>query len=83
MIQRHHKALKFHTAYNIVIWLIFFILVIMAHDITLTLSVLFTLFYIVGNGIIHANSNELSRDTLIEYFLVSVIVLILIIGSLN
>jgi hypothetical protein len=77
----HRKSLKFHSIYSIAISIIFLVIIASVKDITLGAATVFLLLYIVGNGIIHTKNNELARDTLIEYALVSAIVLIIILGA--
>jgi uncharacterized membrane protein YagU involved in acid resistance len=77
----HHKSLKFHTMYSIVISVIFLVIITSVRDITLGAAMIFLLLYIIGNGIIHIKNNELTRDTLIEYLLVSTIVLVIIFSA--
>lgn len=79
----HHKSLKFHTLYSIALSIILLAVIVMVRDITLGITMFLLLAYIVGNGIIHSKKNELQRDTILEYIIVSVIVLIVIIGALR
>ncbi len=80
MKKQHYKKLKFHTIFSIIISLLFLTILLVNRDITLGVAMLFLVAYIVGNGIIHVRHNELKRDTILEYIIVSVIVLVLIIG---
>lgn len=83
MKKLHHPSLKFHTIYSLALSVILFAVLLYVRDITLGVAVLFLTLYIAGNGIIHAKHNELKRDTLVEYTLVAVIVLIVIIGLVH
>jgi len=83
MRKKHHASLKLHTIYTIALALTFGMVLYFAQDVTLGISMMFLLFYIAGNGIIHARKNVLHRDTLLEYILVSAIVLALIIGYIS
>jgi hypothetical protein len=67
--------------YSIVISVIFLVIITSVRDITLGAAMIFLLLYIIGNGIIHIKNNELTRDTLIEYLLVSTIVLVIIFSA--
>jgi len=49
---------------------------------TLSLALLFLVLYIAGNGMIHNRNNTLSKDAIIEYILVSLVVLVIIIEAL-
>jgi len=79
----HHKSQKFHTIYNIIICSIFVIIIIFFHDISLIASTIFLLFYVTGNGLIHATKNELNRDTILEYMILSIIALIILVNTFS
>jgi len=79
----HHKSLKFHTLYTAAISIIFLIVILFAREITLFTTSIFLILYIIGNGIIHTIKNELKRDTVIEYIIVSTIILVIAIGTIN
>lgn len=83
MRKKHHASLKLHTIYTLVLAVTFGVVLYFTQDLTLGISMVFLLFYVVGNGIIHARKNVLHRDTLLEYILVSAIVLALIIGYIT
>lgn len=78
MKKQHHKSLKIHTIYNLIIAVIFIAVIIIKSEIALIISALFLLFYIAGNSIIHANKNVLNRDILIEYLILSIIATIVL-----
>jgi hypothetical protein len=80
MKKKHHSSLKFHTIYSIVVSIIFLVIILLIRDITLGLTMTFLVLYIVGNGIIHAKKNELNHDVLLEYIIVSIIVLVIAIS---
>jgi hypothetical protein len=80
MKKKHVASLKFHTIYSIIIAAIFVLVIIFVRNILFAAAAGFLLLYIVGNGIIHAKKNELTRDTLLEYILIAAIVLVVIIG---
>lgn len=82
MKKAHYSSLKFHTIYNLTLATVFVIITLIMRDVTLALALLFLFLYIAGNGIIHSRNNTLSRDTLIEYVLVSLVVLVIIIEAL-
>lgn len=77
---KHHKSLKFHTAYSIFLAVVFIVIIALVHEVSLGVSMGFLAFYVIGNGIIHAKKNELNQDSVVEYVLVSAIVLVLIVG---
>ena len=79
----HHKSLKFHTIYSVVLSVVFLLIIVLINQATLAATMIFLLLYIIGNGIIHTRKNELTRDAVIEYILVSIIVLIVILGAIN
>lgn len=83
MKKKHHSSLKFHSVYSIILSIIFLIIIFLERDLTLGLTMVFVTLYVVGNGIIHTTKNELQRDTLIEYILVSIIILVMMIGVLK
>jgi len=82
MKKAHYKALKFHTIYSLVLASLFVIIVLFRKDMTLSLALLFLVLYIAGNGMIHNRNNTLSKDAIIEYILVSLVVLVIIIEAL-
>lgn len=82
MRKRHHVSLKFHTGYTLVLAIIFVAVIIFKPDIALAGSMVFLILYIVGNGIIHSRKNVLSRDTIVEYCIVSAIALVVLIGAI-
>lgn len=82
MKKKHFSSLKFHTIYSIVLAAIFLIIVLFVRDIALIAAMVFLFLYVAGNGIIHNKKNELTRDTLLEYIIISAIVLVVIIGSI-
>jgi len=49
----------------------------------LGVSMAFLILYVTGNGLIHARNNELERDTIVEYFVISVIALIILIETIK
>jgi uncharacterized membrane protein len=82
MKKKHVSSLKFHTTYSVVLALVFVIIVIFVRDIALIAAMVFLFLYVAGNGIIHSKKNELTRDTILEYIIISIIVLVVIIGSI-
>ncbi|TAL14137.1 hypothetical protein EPN95_03985 [Patescibacteria group bacterium] len=80
MKKKHIASLKFHTLYSIILAAIFVLVVIFVRNIVFAAAAGFLLLYIIGNGIIHTKKNELTRDTLLEYILISAIVLVVIVG---
>ena len=82
MRRQHRSTLKFHTIYSATLATIFIIAMFLLREIALGLAMLFLLMYVAGNGIIHSRSNKLTRDTLIEYILVALVVLVLLLGML-
>jgi hypothetical protein len=83
MKKLHYKSLKFHTVYSFVLAVVFLIMIIVVPDISLGLAMAFLILYVAGNGLIHTRNNELKRDTLMEYIILSIIVFVVIIGALN
>lgn len=83
MKKKHYKTLKFHTIYSFVLAIIFLIIIIIVPDISLGLTMSFLILYVGGNGLIHAQNNELAHDTLVEYIVISIIAMIIIIGTIK
>lgn len=79
----HAPSLKFHTVYSIVLTLIFLVIIIFIRDIALGAAMFFLLLYVGGNGIIHSKKNELKRDTLLEYIILSIIALVVLVGAIT
>ena len=80
MKKRHVRSLKFHTLYTIGLSVLFLGIILLAPEITLFAAVVFLLLYVGGNGIIHSRNNELSRDSLVEYIIVSLVALVVLLG---
>lgn len=76
----HFPTLKFHTIYTIILSVVFLGIILLAPEITLFAAIVFLLLYIGGNGIIHTRKNELTRDSLVEYIIVSLVVLVVLLG---
>jgi hypothetical protein len=83
MKKKHRASLKFHTIYSIVLSVIFLVIILLERDITLAATEIFLILYVAGNGIIHSKNNELRRDTLIEYILISAIALVMLVGTIT
>jgi hypothetical protein len=81
MRTRHHPTLKFHTFYTLALVAVFIAVLIFIPDIILAASIVLFVLYVGGNGIIHARKNQLTRDSIIEYILVSVMVAMLVAGA--
>lgn len=81
MKKLHHKSLKLHTIFSAVIAVALLATLGIARDASFAVVAIIALVYITGNGIIHAKYNVLTRDTVIEYVLVAVIVIVLLVGS--
>jgi len=79
----HYKSLKFNTIYSLILAIIFLIVIIAIPDIMLGVSMAFLILYVTGNGLIHARNNELERDTIVEYFVISFIALIILIETIK
>lgn len=80
MRQAHHSSLKFHTIYSVSLAVVFIVAMLFLRDIALGLTMLFLLLYVAGNGIIHSRHNKITRDTILEYILVSLVALVLLLG---
>lgn len=78
----HSASFKFHLIYSTILAIIFLIMILLVRDIALGIVMLVLLAYVAGNGIIHGRKNELTRDTIIEYVIVSAIVAVIFLGVL-
>jgi hypothetical protein len=76
----HAPSFKFHTIYSVILAVILLITIVMVRDITLSIVTFVLLAYVIGNGIIHGRKNELNRDSILEYILVSTIVIVVFLG---
>ncbi len=83
MKKSHYKTLKFNSIFSLSLALVFLIVIFLFPDIILGISMAFLVIYVAGNGLIHARSNKLERDTLIEYILLSVIALVIVVGAIT
>lgn len=79
----HLPSLKIHTIFSLALAVVLLAVIIIAPSISLFAVALFVVLYISGNGIIHSKKNELKRDTLVEYILVSIIVIVVVIGAVS
>lgn len=82
MKQAHYTTLKLHAMFSIGLAAVFVFLMLIKRDLAFSLTLLFMFLYVSGNGIIHTKNNQLSKDTLIEYVLVALVILILVIDVL-
>lgn len=76
----HVRTLKFHTIYSFILAIVFLIVALFVRDAMLMATMFLVLLYIAGNGIMHRRKNQLSRDSVVEYAMVSTIVIVMIIG---
>jgi len=83
MKKSHYKSLKFNTIYSLILAIIFLVVIIAIPDLMLGVSMAFLILYVTGNGLIHARHNELGRDTIVEYFVISVIALIILVETIT
>ena len=81
MKKQHHKSLKFHTIFTIVLVLVCLATILLKPDWILAVSCALLIAYVAGNGIIHSRKNELTRDSIFEYGIVAVIVGLIIVGA--
>ncbi len=81
MKKKHVSSLKLHSFYSIGLSVVFCTVVLVRPDATLAAAALAVVLYVAGNGIIHSQRNSLSRDTLLEYALVAIIVLFLLVSA--
>ena len=82
MKQSHHLTMKFHTIYSIVLAFIFVVMILVFKSIALSLALVLLFSYVAGNGLLHVKNNQLTRDIVIEYSLVSLVVFVILIDVL-
>lgn len=80
MKKQHHAKLKLHAIFSVIIAVILLGVLVFAPNISFGAAIVLLLAYVAGNGIIHTRHNILSRDTILEYILVSVVVLTVLAG---
>ncbi|MDN5275845.1 MAG: hypothetical protein JWN33_494 [Candidatus Saccharibacteria bacterium] len=78
----HFKSLKLHTIFSLIIAVLFTVAFFIAQDAILWIALVTLAVYILGNAIIHAKHNELRRDTMIEYSVIAVAVLIIVVAAI-
>ena len=78
----HICSLKFHTIYSVGLALVFLVTLLVVRDLMFGLAFALLLAYVIGNGIIHGKKNEITRDGIIEYIIVSAIAGVLLLGIL-
>lgn len=76
----HLPSLKFHTIYSAILAVVFLIIAIFVRDIILSAAMLIVVLYVAGNGIIHSKKNEITRDALLEYIIVSAIIIVIVVS---
>jgi hypothetical protein len=76
----HYHSLRFHTMFTVTLAMVFVATALIVRDLLLGVVLAFLLAYIIGNGIIHGKTNELNRDAMLEYGIVSLIVIALLLG---
>lgn len=81
MKKQHHKTLKFHTIFTLILVLVCIVTVALKPDWILAVSCALLIAYVAGNGIIHSRKNELSRDSLFEYLIIAAIAGLIIVGA--
>lgn len=81
MRKQHHKTLKFHTIFSIVLVLAGVTVLILKPSWLLAVSWILLLAYVAGNGIIHSRKNQLTRDSLLEYIIVAAIAVLILVGA--
>lgn len=79
----HLPSLKIHTIFSLVLAIVLLVVLVFVPSISLFAVAMFVVLYVSGNGIIHSKKNELKRDTLVEYVLVSIIVIVVVIGAVS
>ncbi len=77
------QRLPFHTWFTIGLAALSLIIMMLVPSATLLVVLAFLLFYVGGNGLIHARAKTLTRDILIEYVLVAVVALVVLVGALG
>ena len=82
MKQKHTTSLKFHTWFTLILAIASIVIILVIPDIGLFVALVFLALYVAGNGLLHAGHGTLTRDILIEYGLVAVVVLIVLVGAL-
>lgn len=82
MKKAHIPTLKIHTIFNLVIGVLYLAIIACYPSITLAMSTFFLLLYVAGNGLIHSKKNQLNRDTLLEYIILSVVALIILANAI-
>lgn len=82
MRRHHYKNQKLHTLYNLVLLGALIAVFSVETTIDAWLLVGLAIFYVGGNGFIHWHKSELKRDTIIEYLLVALIVLVVAYGAI-
>jgi hypothetical protein len=83
MKKQHYQKLKFHTIYSVILSIVFLVVLLFVRDLSFGIAILFLCSYVFGNGIIHIKHNELSRDTIVEYVIVSLIAIVVTIGGIS
>lgn len=80
MKKAHIRSFKFHTIYSVCLAIIFLVTLLLVRELMLAIALGLLLAYVIGNGIIHGTKSELTRDAVIEYVFLSVIVVVLLLG---
>jgi hypothetical protein len=83
MKKRRQKPLNVHVLYSVVLAAVFLVVIITRPDVSLYMTMVFFVLYILGNGALHAKKGMLSRDVLIEYIVLSLVVLVVLIGAIS
>ena len=82
MRKQHRKALKLHTIFTIVLVLVSLVIIALAPDLLLIVSIGALVTYVAGNGLIHVKKNQLTRDIVLEYCIIGAMMLIVVVSAL-
>jgi hypothetical protein len=78
--KQHHIKLRLHVIFSVIVAAILLAVFVFAPDISFGAAIILLVAYTAGNGIIHTRHDVLSRDTLLEYTLISLVVLVVLVG---
>ena len=79
----HRKTLWIHTTFSLLILVLLGLLIAFNQNIPVGLLALAIGVYVVGNAVIHIKRDAFREDTVLEYFFMRAVVLIVLISAVG
>lgn len=83
MKKTHAASLKLHTLYSAALLVIFVAVFFIDRNLTLMATMIFFTLYVAGNSVIHARNNTLTKDILVEYIILAIVMFVVVLGAIT